>query len=244
MPVVTPSARATTRVATNWAKIPAIVLLLASLTLIFRLFTSASFLVTRVSVGGTTLVSSAEVERVADVEFQNIFQLNTDALEARLRKEFGCIDQVSVICRLPNQVHITVREHEALVVWESISGMWWLDSQGQVLGKAHDPGETAIIHDRQGLVSDPEDYIVGVAWDMVSGLIRALPAAKDFEYTQAHGLVLSVTAAGWPVYLGHEGRAETKVMLMQELVDRLTRDGVDVMYIDLRDEKHPTYKAR
>jgi cell division septal protein FtsQ len=242
--VVAVASRPTRQVAVRWAKIPGVLLLLASLTLIFGLFTNAKFLVTHVSVRGTELVSTSEIERVADIEFRNIFQLNTDILEARLREEFGCIDQVSISCRLPDQVYITVQEHEALVVWESMGGMWWIDDQGQVLGRAHDPGDKAVIHDRQGLVSDPKDYIVGLSWEMVAGLVRALPAARSFDYTQAHGLVLHVTAAGWPVYLGHEGRGETKVMLLQAIADRLTRDGVNVAHIDLRDENRPTFKAR
>jgi cell division septal protein FtsQ len=242
--VVALAPRPTRQTAVRWAKIPAVVLLLASLTLIFGLFTNAKFLVAHVSVRGAELVSASEIERAAGVEFQNIFQLNTDALETRLREEFGCIDQISVSSRLPNQVHITVHEHDALVVWESMGGMWWIDDQGQVLGRAHQPGDTAVIHDRQGLASDPKDYIVGLSWEMVAGLVRALPAARSFDYTQAHGLVLHVTDAGWPVYLGHEGRAETKAMVMQAIVDRLTRDGVNVAHIDLRDENRPTFKAR
>ena len=48
----------------------------------------------------------------------------------------------------------------------------------------------------------------------------------------------------WPVYLGHSGDMATKVAVVQALVNTLTQQGVDVEYIDLRNDARPTFKKR
>jgi cell division septal protein FtsQ len=164
-------------------------------------------------------------------------------LEQQLVERLGCVASAKVRCRLPNRVEIQIEEFDAPAVWESQGGLWWMSRTGKVLGRASEPGPRWVIHDTQGVAADPVGHIVGVPWQLAHDVAEALPAAKEFDYDPARGLVLRVTSQKWPVYLGQTGSAENKIALMRTLVDRLAREGLEVDYIDLRDEQRPTFKA-
>ena len=225
------------------SKILVVFLLAGCLMMVYAFLLGPKFLVSQVTVDGANLAIPSEVRRVADVDYANIFQVDARRLEQRLVAEFGCVASARVRCRLPNRIEISLKEFDAPTVWESLGSIWWVDGGGKVLGRARDPGSRMVIHDTQGLMPEPTDHIVGVPWELVSELGRALPGVKELDYDPGHGLVLRVTASRWPVYLGHLGNAGRKVALMQALVDRLTRNDLSVEYIDLRDEQRPTYKA-
>jgi len=112
------------------------------------------------------------------------------------------------------------------------------------LGAADVPGTMPVLHDIHGFAPDPGEHIPGVPWGLAHDLWAALPAIQSFDYTSEQGLVLYVTANEWPIYLGHQGDARLKVALLWTLVEELTTMGVDVEYIDLRNEARPTYKVR
>jgi len=101
-----------------------------------------------------------------------------------------------------------------------------------------------IIHDIQAFAARPGGYIAGVPWRLALEMADALPAIREYDYTSEMGLTLYVTPYQWPVYLGHEGNARTKVALMQALAQQLLDKQVAVGYIDLRNEGRPTYKQQ
>ncbi|NLG51610.1 MAG: FtsQ-type POTRA domain-containing protein [Chloroflexi bacterium] len=227
-----------------WAKLPAILLLVGSLWVLYTLFTDVRFQVRDVAVEGTNRLPASEIRRVANLNNVSSFWVNGLDVTARLKDEFGLIDDVSVTCRLPNRVVITVSEREAVLVWESGGRQWWVDASGEVLGETNDPSGFVVIHDTQGFDAQPEDYIAGVPWQLALEMAEALPAIREYDYTSELGLVLYVTPSQWPVYLGHEGNARTKAALMQALAQQLLDKQVAVGYIDLRNEGRPTYKQQ
>ena len=230
-------------VGTRGSKLMAGLLIAFGMAMLFAFLSGSRFMVSQVRIEGAHLTIPDEVRQAANVDYANIFQIDAKRLEQHLVTELGCVAQAKVRCRLPNQVEIALTEYDASAVWESVGGYWWVDESGKVLGRASDPGPRVVIHDTQGLFDEPSGYIIGVPWEMVTALSSALPAAKELDYSQSLGLVVWVTANRWPVYLGHSGDAERKVSIMQDLVDRLTREGLSIAYIDLRDEQRPTFKA-
>lgn len=228
----------------NWAKLPSLALLVGSLWLIYTLFGGHRFRVSRVTIGGTSLVERGEVRRLVNADGANIFRIDAKGVAARLKEEFGCIERAVVRCRLPNEVTVSVTEREALLVWESGGRYWWLDVQGNVLGATDGPGELVVIHDLGQVAPEPEGYVVGCPWELAHEMMDALPAARDYDFTRQQGLIVYVTANRWPVYLGHKGHGPTKIAILRSLVDSVTRKGIDVEYIDLRNERRPTYKKR
>ncbi|MFH1086624.1 MAG: FtsQ-type POTRA domain-containing protein [Chloroflexota bacterium] len=227
-----------------WSKLAAVVLLLGSLGLLYGLWTQPKYQVREVNVRGAHLVDPAMVRDLAGVLGTSIFGVRTDQVQARLIEQLGCIASATTTCRLPNRVDIEVREHRAVAVWESLGQMWWVDAQGRVLGHVRDVGDALVVHDRYGVASQPQGYIAAVPWAMLAPMLQQLPAIADLDYSREHGLVLFVTSERWPVYLGHSGDVTLKLAVMQELVDELARKRVAAQYIDLRNERRPTYRPR
>jgi len=225
-----------------WAKVPALFLFLGSVWVLYNLFTGARFRVNEVSISGTKLLRSAEVESSLDVRRRSIFHVNGKGLEARLLQEFGCIRQVAVRCRLPNRVFVTIEEYEVNLVWESKGRYWWVSGDGSVLGTTDGPGNLLVIHDVQGFAPEPQGRIIGVPWAYAQELRRALPDIKAYDYMSGKGLIVYATTAQWPVYLGYQGNAGDKIAIMKALVEQLVAKGTTVEYIDLRNERRPVYK--
>ncbi len=236
---------ATARVpSVGWAKAPAWVLLAGSVWVLMSLFTNARFRVAEVAIEGARLVRREDVLRAASVVGRSIFDIRARQIERSLVEGSGLIEEAVVRCRLPNQVSIALVEREAALIWESGGRYWWIDDEGAVLGATDGPGTMPVLHDIGGFALDPGGHIPGVPWGLAHELWAALPAIQAFDYTREQGLVLYVTSGEWPVYLGHQGDARLKVALLWTLVEELTAMGVDVEYIDLRNEERPTYKVR
>lgn len=227
-----------------WIRLPALLLLFGSVWVLYNLFSDARFRVSKVSISGTNLLQSAEIERLLDVAHKSIFHIDSKGLETRLLREFGCIKRVEVTCRLPNRLSIAIEEHEVKLVWESGGQYWWIGADGRVLGRANGPGDLLVIHDLEGLAPDSRGQIVGVPWAYALELQQALPEIKAYDYTRDKGLIIYVTTAQWPVYLGHQGDAREKVAIIKALIEQLVAKRVDVEYIDLRNERRPIYKRR
>jgi cell division septal protein FtsQ len=229
----------------NWAKLPAILLLVGSMWVLYSLFSDARFRVTEVQIGGTRLLRRSDVERVVNVVNTSIFHVGTRRLEARLEREFGCIGHAAVTCRLPNRVSVTIAEQEVNLVWESGGRFWWVGNDGQVLGAADGPGDLLVVHDLGGYAPEPQGRIAGVPWTHALELRQAWPAMKSFDYTREKGLIVyCATPSQWPVYLGFQGSAAEKVAILKSLIEMLSAKGADVEYIDLRNERRPTFKKR
>jgi cell division septal protein FtsQ len=227
-----------------WSKIPALLLLGLSVWMLYSLINGPRFRVHSVRVLGTRMIQTAEVQRFLNLLDVSIFQVQTYGLEQSLAREFGCIAEVRVACQLPDEVSVTLREHEIAAIWESGGKLWWLGQEGQVLGQAREVGELVVIHDTSAHAPNPRERIPGLPWPLIQGMIKALPAAKSYDFAPDQGLILQVTGAKWPVYLGDRGDAGAKVAILQALVGQLMAKGINVEYIDLRNEQRPVYKKR
>ncbi len=225
-------------------KLPALLLLVGSLWVLYTLLSDVRFQVREVVVEGANRLPVSEIRRVAGLQNVSSFRVNTLDVASRLQSEFGLIDDISVSCRLPNRVVITLSERDAVLVWESGGRQWWVDISGEVLGETNDNGGFVVIHDTGAFAAEPGDYIAGVPWRLALELLEVLPAIREYDYTSELGLVLYVTPHQWPVYLGHEGNARTKAALMQALAEELLDKQVAVGYIDLRNESRLTYKRQ
>jgi cell division septal protein FtsQ len=224
-------------------KLPAVILVLLSLWALYMLFASPRFQVNRVVIEGARIVQPADVQRVVDVVGKSVFRVQARQLEARLQSEFGCIKQATVACRLPNQVFVTIQEHEAVLIWESGGRSWWIDVEGNILGAAPTSGDLLVLHD----IRKPRPIHKGMCWASPPSLRAtwAGAARRAFvDYTREEGLIVYAAPKGWPVYLGHNGDARTKAALMQALVQQLVAKKADVVYIDLRHEQRPIVKQR
>jgi cell division septal protein FtsQ len=224
------------------SRIGSLLLLGISILFLVQFLTSARFRIGQVTIDGASLVAHDEIEALADLANRSIFALNARQVEARILESYGCLGRVRVQARLPGQVHIQVHEKDTLLLWHSHDAYWWVDSEGRVLGEANSHGDLPRVHDRSHLPVASDEYIVGVPWEFVARMSRALPTASDFEFTLEDGLIL-VDARGWPVYLGIGGDAEQKALLLEQLTKALDERGDQVVYIDLKNERRPAVKV-
>lgn len=225
----------------NWSKLLALLLLLVNAWFMYQFLSSSRFWVREVSVKGGERVSGNDVKDVVDVLDRSIFLVKTSELENHIREQFGCVRDSSVRCELPCRVVIALEEREDILVWASEGNHWWVDKDGNILGPTADARDRIVIRDAQGWRSSPTEHLVGVpcglAWDMA----EEVPAARSFDYVPNLGLVLHVTEHRWPVYLGYEGEAAFKVAVMRKLVQSFLENDIQVEYIDLRNERRPSY---
>ena len=223
-------------------KIPAAVLLVGTVWLVVRLMTDARFQVRQVEIRGVQHLVTAQVAEMVDVVGRNIFLVRAQVLAHEVLLRYDCIETVDVRCRLPDRVTVTVQEKDVALAWQSGGRYWWLGPQGEVLGETDDPGNLVVVRDAGGVAPDPDGYVAGIPVALAQGLGRVVSANRRYDYTPDTGLVVYVTTEGWPVYLGHEGDPARKVALMRSLVDSLLSRGIRAEYIDLRNDRRPTYK--
>ncbi|MBC7236568.1 MAG: FtsQ-type POTRA domain-containing protein [Chloroflexi bacterium] len=237
----------------DWSKVLAALIFLGSVALLYQFYASPRFRVHQVIVRGTRLLARTKVEAAADVRGQSLFTICTAELIDRLQTQFGNLAHISASCHLPNRVVISVREKHAVLAWYSGERYWWVDKEGNILGNDEESGGSAanpselgivVIRDVASIAPQPQSFVVGVPWELALEMKAALPAIQEFDYTREHGLILYVTEERWPVYLGHEGDAATKVAVMQALVARLSQERIPAKYLDLRDETAPTFERR
>ncbi|MGI6367853.1 MAG: cell division protein FtsQ/DivIB [Anaerolineae bacterium] len=224
-------------------RVISVLLLLLALALLGVLLVDARFRVRDVQVNGATLVATDEIVSVADLMGKPLVLVNSREVAESVTKAFGCFDKVHVESRLPGTVQIQVVEERALLLWEQGGRYWWLDGDGRVLSEAGAPGSLPVIHDRSGLPVTVGSTIAGVPWPFVRESLAALPAVTDFQYTLEDGLIVFVTTAGWPVYLGSQGNPEYKVQVLKEITSALAAQEAEVVFIDLKNERRPAVKT-
>lgn len=225
-----------------WAKLPGVVLLAVSLLAVLTFLAGTRFRVREVTVEGTQLIPEYQVHALLDVADESIFTVQPRRLEQVLLSNYRLLASVQVRCVLPNRVVVTLTERRAVLVWESGGRMWWVDSEGGILGETDDSRGLAVIHDVNRFAPEPTDYLVGVPWQLAQEMLVALPGLVAYDFTPEDGLIVYVTSREWPVYLGFEGNAAEKASVLRALVDTLVSQGTNVQFIDLRNERRAAYK--
>jgi cell division septal protein FtsQ len=226
--------------------VPALGIVVAVLVLILGgiLLLDPQFKVRTVEVVGADLLDEQALRVNVGILGRSILLLKPDRVESRLRDEFVVLADVQVICELPDRVIIRVVEQPAVWAWESGGRFWWLRADGSVIGEMPGAGSLVVIHDIDGRFNEPEAYIPGVPWELAGAMLQALPVIPAFDYRVSDGLVLYVTEAQWPVYLGISGDAQFKAEILRAMVKELTNRKAEVAYIDLRNEAKPFYKKQ
>lgn len=219
-----------------------ITILVLCLAFVGTLLFGSQFRVGEVQVLGANLLDAQAILQTANLAGRSIITILPGQVEARLRKQFVCIANVSVQRQLPNQVTIRLEEQPARWAWESGERFWWVKEDGTVIGEMPDASKLFVVHDINRVSSAPEQYIPGVPWRLAAEMLQVLPVIPAFDYTPGEGLIVYVTDQQWPVYLGNDGDARTKTALLRALVEKLVQSKAAVGYIDLRKESRPLYK--
>jgi len=225
----------------RWSRAPGLALAVLALVILLGLLNGTRF-AADARVEGSNLVPEQDLLASMGIAGQSVFVLQPAALERRLLDTYGCLEDVTVMTRLPNLVVVTVQERSHVMVWESGGKRLWVDETGNVLGDALGSQGLITVEDALGHMPSPDGYVPGVPWEMARDVARQLGATPRF-YFQEQGLTLYVHVQGndVPAYLGCQGDGAVKAAVLEALVERLESKGLQPAYLDLSRESAPVF---
>lgn len=194
----------------------AVLVLLLSGAAIYGLAQTIAFTFERVDLHGATLTAPASVdETLADVRRSNLFGLSTRPLVDRLRT-LPTVADAAVSVRLPDTLVVSLREREAVLVWQVGERRLLLDAQGNLFARLGDDSAGAsatlpVIEDRRtaSLGLDIGQHLDPVDVDAATRLASLVPGDVGSEgqelrvsVTDASGFVVGGQPAGWRAVFG------------------------------------------
>lgn len=228
-------------------RIPALILLMATLALGIYGSSSATFFVYEAQIQGNRHINTERIFEASGVNEQHILWVDPRDVVQKVSQIPG-VKSVNVRLSFPAHVLIQVTEREPVIMWRtmSVGGDWWLDEEGWVLpyhGDTENPDTIYVIDwsDRQlgpGVRLDPPDLVQGV-----KEMAEALPGIRLFYYQQDRGLnfIQERDQFKWPVYVGDGQDLTLKIRSVQALSDYLLAHGIYPGFIDVRWPELPVF---
>ena len=208
-----------------------LVLLVALTTLLFR---SPSFYVWDAAVTGAQWVDAEQVYHMSGLEGLSIFYVDPVQVADMLVRMPG-VKQVSVRCRLPNDVSIHVTERTPVAIWQSQGVQYWVDEEGMVFTRSADLPDPLIIVEQDDITRRPGETVDERVIDTVRELHTLMPDVMAFGYSRVDGLLFK-TANGRQV-MTRVGCDAVKVVSALAAVEKeLTASRLSPGVVDLRYE--------
>lgn len=196
---------------------------------------SNTYFVRNIVVEGATTMSVQRVSEIADVIDMPIWQVNGEAIAARLQTNPYVIS-ASVYVQLPNTVRVVLREQQSEIRWKS--GEWYLivDPEGNVLGidTAVVLTDTLVIHDERNNSLVAGDVIDSEVLSLARDVYLRLPADADVAISRINwhdqrGLSVR-TVNNQLVLIGMRDRLDEKIALLATL----RKSNTEFVFADLR----------
>jgi hypothetical protein len=205
-------------------------------------------------------LSRAEVENAAEVIGANVFWVDREQVEARLRA-LPLVQRVDVKAFLPDSVDITLVERQPAAFWVSGDSSYLVDREGVILkavdvdtqqaracaGQPCDPRLAPLptVAQLDGQSLTPGDRVDPSALATSARLAALLPAAGveplSFEWSQNGGLEVP-TRDGWRARFDGQGDVELQVATLRSVRDQLIHGAVPVELIDVRFGDRPYFR--
>jgi hypothetical protein len=204
---------------------------------IYGLAATEAFGFSTLRIQGTTIIADAEIERrLALIGGQNLFQVESDPLEARIR-EIPAVASVDISIALPDTVVVDVAERRPTLVWQVGERSFLVDAEGILFAERGDPIPPAVadlpvvVDERMASHAlqvagtiDPVDL------DVASRLASLTPAQLgsaaadlDIGVTDENGFVVRSTPKGWTAIFGFYGLSLRTPDIIPGQVQVLTR---------------------
>lgn len=204
--------------------------------------TSPDYIVSGVTVQGSTTLSAADATRLAGVAGQHLFLVDPQAVAARLSQS-AFIKSVSVETALPNQVILHVEERRPNVVWVLRDNTPYLISEdGILLSQASTLDGYVAVYDQE---TDPASLKPGDALertdavDTAQRLYMQFPAATGMnigtlEWRGTTGGITVVTDTDQRILFGDSTQLDTKIRIAAALIADLKARNTPWTRLDLR----------
>ena len=234
----------------NW-RLGAMILALvfgAALVLAFQL---PYFYVPSASVFGNNRIASEEINGILGVSGQNIFTVQPEELERRLRLNYPELVSAQVDVYLPNYVYVTVAERQPVLLWQQNGGYTWIDATGVAFRPRGDAAGLlavdAVDAPPAGIQTStdpysPPPFIQKEMVDAALALAPLVPAGSTLTYTAADGFGWA-DPRGWQVAFGTSSNdMPLKIRVYQALVETLTQSGKSPTFISVVHPDGPYYR--
>lgn len=238
------------RMHANW-RIGASILALVFAVALVLAFQLPYFYVPSAYVFGNTRILQEEINSVVGVTGQNIFTLQPDELERRLRLNYPELTSAQVDVYLPNYVYVTISERQPVILWKQNGEYTWVDASGVAFRPR---GEAA------GLVTveavdtppagvntstdpySPPPFIQKDMADAALALSPFVPGGSTLTYSAADGFGWR-DPRGWTVAFGASARdIQLKIRVYQALVESLAQSGKTPEFISVVHPDGPYYR--
>ncbi len=218
---------------------------------IYLAFSLPYFFVPSATVLGNNHISVEEINTILGVTGQNIFTVQPDELQTRLRLNYPELLSAEVKVYLPNHVYVTIVERTPVIIWQRGEGYTWIDQAGVAFRPrglqaglvpviAVDdplPGTVA-----SGDLYSPPPYMQEELVDAILALSPLLPAGTTMTFDSVQGLGWK-DSRGWQVYFGTSVEdMPLKARVYQSLVDSLMARSIYPAYINVMYPEAPYYR--
>jgi hypothetical protein len=188
---------------------------------LYLFLTMDAFYVSSVAIGGEKYLSREEIFRYSDIARRQIFWIDPDEVEARLKAVPNIADASVLVGWPPDMVQIVVTEREPALTWEQGVRVW-VDVNGIVMKQREDRPDLLRV-----VVPDaPEPIGVGerIPQSIVEGarfLKKRHPNIDVLLYDSLKGLGYH-DGRGWTVWFGTGEDMDTKLLVYNQLVTEIT----------------------
>lgn len=234
----------------NW-RLGALILALVFITALVLAFQLPYFYIPSAYVFGNTRILSEEINGIIGVSNQNIFTIQPDELERRLRLNYPELTSAQVDVYLPNYVYVTVTERQPVILWQQDGGFTWIDGTGVAFRPRGEAAGLVIVNAVDAPPAgvntstdpySPPPFIQKEYVDAALALSPLVPAGSTLTYTAADGFGWT-DSRGWKVVFGTSAHdMPLKIRVYQALVDSLAQRGKTPEFISVVHPDGPYYR--
>lgn len=114
--------------------------------IVYFIFFSPYFLITKIEIRGPILVSQEEINSLVQAEIDqepNIWFFSGDQLEEKVKKTFPLIEAATAQKGIPDTIRLLVREREPQLIWQTKKEEYLVDNQGYIFSRKKEYQEKA-----------------------------------------------------------------------------------------------------
>lgn len=212
-----------------------------------RLCQCAFFQITAVKIDGNHMTSKEQIAALSRVDIHsNLLAINVDQVKSLLESH-PWIAKAAVIRDWPNRLLINLQEKSPVALLNRDSGLFYLDSKGQIIAAA-DHSQELDFPVITGLESYPLNLTRGAqvpaplkeVYALLKLANRNNPILPEQNISEIHvpakgGIILYLLDRPFPIFLGTEGKISTRYYRLVRVLKDLykTREFYEVSYIRL-----------
>jgi hypothetical protein len=220
---------------------------------IYFMWTSPHFKVVTPLVTGNVRVESEEFIRIMALEGKQAFSIVPSEIRSTLLNTFPEVESLNLDFTFPNQVNLTVKEREPVLIWRQGGQTVWVDLFGIPMLPRGTAGNWYLVTAEGGAVApepvdpvnQPGQYKPVTSTDLILAILNLgnmTPSGTSIAYDARYGLGW-VDPKGWKVYFGfNTENLDSKLAQYAGIVTNLDRQGIQPKIISVQYPYAPFYR--